>query len=455
MANATISASTSAGATLTNATDANGTPHQDTSRVTVQTSNATVSGTGSFYDVGFAGGADTLVATNMIWVRPPSGASIGFDTINMGAGNDYLNFDRSAANQTITMGDGNDTLIFENAGARGVNMGAGSDLTDLRVTTRVSDAELSQKAGTPVPLFDGGTGTDTLQLAGNWSLTLSSGSFVLDTNNDGTGDTTVTSLSFSNYGQVVSMPTLLNGTVSWGTLTLSDGSTVPNNASFSNYEMLRAICFTSGSLIETPDGPVPVEKLREGDLVLTRNGPRAVVWCGRRRLDVVDLIANPKLLPIRVPAGALGKDLPSRDVMFSPQHRVVVQSVIARWMFDSDQVLIPVKHLVGFNGIEVVGDARLVCYHHLMLKAHEVVRVEGIEAETLYPGRQALASLTPKARAEVLALFPQLSTVDPVPEVAHQLPILKGREARTLVARHLRDPHLALAAPSPSALVFN
>lgn len=451
MGNATITASSSAGATLTNATDANGTPLQDTSRVTVQTSNATVSGSGRFYDVTFAGGADTLVAANMIWVRPPSGASIGFDSINMGAGNDYLNFNRSAADQTITMGDGNDTLIFENSGARGVNMGTGSDLTDLRVTTRVSDEELSQKAGTPVPLFDGGTGTDTLQLAGQWSLTLSSGSFVLDTNNDGTGDTTVTSLSFSSYGQVVSMPTLLNGTVTWGTLTLSDGSTIPNNASFSNYEMLRAICFTSGSLIETPDGPVPVEKLRTGDLVLTRNGPRAVVWCGRRRLDVVDLIANPKLLPIRIPAGALGKGLPSRDVMFSPQHRVVVKSVIARSMFDSDEVLVPVKHLVGVNGIEVVGDARQVCYHHVMLKAHEVVQVEGIEAETLYPGREALVTLSKDARDEVLSLFPRLSTADPIPQVAHQLPILKGREARTLVARHLRDPHLTIAASSALA----
>jgi hypothetical protein len=447
MANATISSSTSAGATLTNATDANGVPLQDTSRVTVQSQNAAISGSGRFYDVSFGSGADTLIATNMIWVRPPSGASIGFDSINMGAGNDYLAFDRSAAHKVITMGDGNDTLIFKNSGARGANMGAGNDVTQLIGNKQVSEAELAQKSGAPTPNYDGGSGMDTLQLGRDWSVTLSSGNFVLDTNNDGFADTTVSSVSNLNFSQVLSMPTLLNGTVSWGTVTLSNGTTIANVATFSNYEVLQAVCFTAGSLIATPDGPVPVEQLAVGDQVMTRAGPRSVVWAGKRRLDVVDLMANPKLLPIRIAAGALGPGLPERDVMFSPQHRIVLRAAIARQMFGAEEVLVPAKHLVGLEGVDVAGETRQVSYHHLMLDAHEVVQVEGIEAETLYPGKQALVALTKDAREEVMTLFPELRDQDAPTPVAACMPLLKGREARALIARLKREARQAVSAP--------
>ena len=41
------------------------------------------------------------------------------------------------------------------------------------------------------------------------------------------------------------------------------------------------ICFTNGTLIDTPTGPVPVKHLGEGDLVQTKeNGPQPIVWRG-------------------------------------------------------------------------------------------------------------------------------------------------------------------------------
>ena len=66
-------------------------------------------------------------------------------------------------------------------------------------------------------------------------------------------------------------------------------------------------CFTTGTLIETPTSARPVEKLRTGDLVLTRgDGAQATRWIGVSRIGVVE--GSPfaaKLCPILIRAGAL------------------------------------------------------------------------------------------------------------------------------------------------------
>ena len=101
-------------------------------------------------------------------------------------------------------------------------------------------------------------------------------------------------------------------------MTLRDGSTVASRSGFANFEAINAVCFTAGTLIDTPRGAVPIETLRQGDTVITRNGPKALAWIGSRRLDAVDLAGNPKLLPILVPAGAFGNSLPCATSAFRP-----------------------------------------------------------------------------------------------------------------------------------------
>ena len=45
------------------------------------------------------------------------------------------------------------------------------------------------------------------------------------------------------------------------------------------------ICFTPGTRISTADGSCPVEDLRQGDRVMTRDsGPQEIQWIGRKRI---------------------------------------------------------------------------------------------------------------------------------------------------------------------------
>ncbi|MDO5369385.1 Hint domain-containing protein [Paracoccus sp. (in: a-proteobacteria)] len=199
-------------------------------------------------------------------------------------------------------------------------------------------------------------------------------------------------------------------------------------------------CFATGTLIETGDGPRPVHLLRVGDLVRTRDhGLQPLRWLGGRRLSAAGLAANPSLNPIRIAAGALGPGMPLRDLVLSPQHRILVRSAIAERMTGSTEVLIAAVHLVGHPGIERVPAEDGIGYWHLMFDRHEIVFAEGAEAESLYLGPMAVASMTGGALRELRALFPDL--VDPgqgdPPPTAR--PVMRGKPVAKLIERQVRN----------------
>lgn len=55
-------------------------------------------------------------------------------------------------------------------------------------------------------------------------------------------------------------------------LTTLPGLTVQAVSDGAGGALVSAACFVDGTLIETPDGPVPVEALRTGDMVRIHDG---------------------------------------------------------------------------------------------------------------------------------------------------------------------------------------
>lgn len=196
-------------------------------------------------------------------------------------------------------------------------------------------------------------------------------------------------------------------------------------------------CFASGTMILTDDGERPVETLSVGDLVWTRDhGFQPLRWSGKRSLDAIDLAAMPKVMPIRIRAGALGPNNPDRDLTVSPQHRVLVRSAIAQRMFDASELLVAARQLTDVPGIEVLSDVQSVTYVHLLFDQHEVLMSNGAETESFYPGSQAIAALGDAAE-EIFALFPQLrGMVDAVPGAR---PFATGKRARQMATRHVAN----------------
>lgn len=169
-------------------------------------------------------------------------------------------------------------------------------------------------------------------------------------------------------------------------------------------------CFTPGTMIATARGEIAVERLAVGDKVITRdNGLQIIRWIGRRRINSVLCRTHRHLAPVRIRKGALGNDLPERDLMVSPNHRMLVANDKTALHFEDSEVLVAAKHLTGLAGADVVYDVE-TAYLHLMFDCHEVILSDGAWSESFQPDAQTLAGIGNAQRLEILELFPELAT---------------------------------------------
>ncbi|MEB8387106.1 Hint domain-containing protein [Rhodobacteraceae bacterium KMM 6894] len=160
------------------------------------------------------------------------------------------------------------------------------------------------------------------------------------------------------------------------------------------------ICFLPGTQIDTAAGPCAIEDLHPGDPVLTLDhGPQPVRWIGRSMVCGLGHMA-----PIRIRAGALGN---RRDLLVSPNHRVLLRAPEVDLCFGHREVLVPAKALIDGGAVQRV-PMPSVAYMHLMLDAHELIFSEGIATETLFAGAMAQGVLGPQAMADLRAHCPDI-----------------------------------------------
>jgi len=170
---------------------------------------------------------------------------------------------------------------------------------------------------------------------------------------------------------------------------------------------LEFVCFAPGTAIATPAGPRPVETLRPGDPVLTDDhGARPLIWTGRRRL--VFGPAPHKQKPVLIPRGALAPGVPARDLVLSPQHRVLIGGAALGRAHGVAEALAPAKALIGRRGIRQMRGKRTITYVTLLCRRHQILRAEGARVESFLPRRYALSLLRPAERRAVVRLLPRL-----------------------------------------------
>ena len=197
-------------------------------------------------------------------------------------------------------------------------------------------------------------------------------------------------------------------------------------------------CFTAGTWIDTPAGARRVETLCVGDLVRTRHhGPQTIRWIGRRSVKLAPYFPKDKLRPIEISIGALGQGLPREPLRLSRQHRVLVSSPINQRMFGTQDSLIAAVKLTDLPGIHIDTDCTEVTYIHLLFDQHEVIFANGAPCESLHTGPEAIKSISPAARAELFAIFPELMTAPNQRRLAALCP--ENRQQRQLIARHKKN----------------
>lgn len=191
-------------------------------------------------------------------------------------------------------------------------------------------------------------------------------------------------------------------------------------------------CFTKGTMIATARGEVPVEELCPGEKVLTRdNGVQELRWIGAREFTWRTLASNAHIRPVLIRRGALGDGMPERDMMLSPNHRVLVPGDYTLAFFDEPEVLAAARHLVGNDGIHEV-DAMGVTYLHLLFDQHEVILSDGAWTESFQPSDFSLMAVGNAQRLEILELFPELKTADGIARYAPARRVVKSKNADML-----------------------
>jgi len=263
------------------------------------------------------------------------------------------------------------------AGNSGDNIGMGTDKDDALLGFAGDDA-LFGKGGDDV--IDGGSGNDTLY--GGTGNNLLYGA---------QGDDTLYADAHSNNilvgGEGHDTAVFQGAQSDWHVTNLGDNSFIYSNIHTGNSSFLQEIenvtfqqtfpvpCYVTGTQVETRRGMVAVEALVAGDEVRAVSGRQGewapVTWVGFRQ---VDLLRHPRpaaVQPVRVLAGALGRNLPVRDLVMSPDHCLLIEGL-----------LIPVQHLVNGETIVQETGRATVTYWHVELPQHDAILAEGVAAES-------------------------------------------------------------------------
>ncbi|MBK4217901.1 Hint domain-containing protein [Paracoccus caeni] len=356
----------------------------------------------------------------------------GNDSVLGGAGNDLL--EGGAGNDTLLGGEGRDTLNG-GSGADVLTGGAGNDVFVVDSGDLITDFGAGNTGG----LNDGdNTNNDFVDLTSFYS---EQNLAIINAARTQAGlQPYATALGWMRADQsddgVLNSINTANGFGSNFTLNIQNGGSAVA-ASELTRDSTGVVCFADDVLIETVEGQVAAGDLSVGIEVLTRDdGPQSIRWIGKRELSAQDLREAPNLRPIRIRKHALGRNTPDRDLVVSPQHRVLVCSKIAQRMFGTFEVLVAAKHLCGIEGIEIASDLDEVIYVHFLFDKHQIVYSNGAETESLYTGPEAMKTLGDDARAELFAIFPELQfgTV-----FTHARPVCGGRDAKKLAERHHKN----------------
>lgn len=152
------------------------------------------------------------------------------------------------------------------------------------------------------------------------------------------------------------------------------------------------LCLARGTRVETPTGRVRIESLCVGDEVLTGQGEvKPIIYIGQRK--VAFPAGDHAQKPVLIPAHALGQNMPDRDLLVSPLHRVFLCGPDIEAATGHPAVAVPAKGLIGWRGIRQKSGQKSVEYFTVLLPSHEAILAEGAAVESLFPGEQALAVL--------------------------------------------------------------
>lgn len=126
----------------------------------------------------------------------------------------------------------------------------------------------------------------------------------------------------------------------------------------------------AGSTVLTLRGAVPVQELRKGDKVITRNGARKLLALSCTLQEAVDIV--------EIAPGALGHDRPELAMCLPADQKVHLRDWRAQALFGSAQATIEVSRLIDGEFIKA-GKSEPQPLYELGFERDEIIYVDGME----------------------------------------------------------------------------
>lgn len=126
----------------------------------------------------------------------------------------------------------------------------------------------------------------------------------------------------------------------------------------------------AGTAILTLAGEIPVERLRAGDKVITRDSGVAVL----RDITVKQV----EITPIRILGGSLGHNRPERDMVVAPDAQLHLRDWRAMALFGRPSAMVPASRLI--DGEFVAEEPTcMMTIHTLSFDKTHIVYCDGME----------------------------------------------------------------------------
>lgn len=142
------------------------------------------------------------------------------------------------------------------------------------------------------------------------------------------------------------------------------------------FAQVACVSFTRGTQITLVSGvQVPIEKLKVGDKVLTRDsGGQEIRWIGRHTVR-----ATGEFAPIVITAGTLNN---TNDLVVSPDHRLFVYQRTDQIGVGRSELLVKARHLLNGDSVYTLNGG-FVDYYQILFDQHHIIYAEGIAAESM------------------------------------------------------------------------
>jgi hypothetical protein len=244
--------------------------------------------------------------------------------------------------------------------------------------------------------------------------------------------------AYDANAHTLTIPKASGGSYVFNNFSLAAGA--PTTFLVTDKTITDVACYARGTMIRTPDGELPVEKLRPGKQVITladgQEIPQTVTWLGHRRIGLTGHPRPETVAPVRIQRGAFADDMPHRDLLVSPDHAIFV-----------DGKLICARQLMNGTTIRQERDWTAIDYYHVELDQHAILLAEGLPAESyIDTGNSGFFSNS----GEPLVLHPDLTdkTNYPTREAGSCVPFVSDEANVQSVWQRLADRAAAISQPA-------